>query len=130
MKTEAKSLHDLCVELFEFIADCNLWDLHDKYVNEPDEVRWKAAYDYAVFIDDLVGWEASIEWFRLAAERGMVEAHFPLGAALYYQADFKGDTDIKRALTAYLDNDKDYVEEDDEEEPEDKDYDEDEDWEN
>ena len=43
---------------------------------------------------------------------------------------FKGDSDIKRALTAYLDNDKDYAEEDDEEEPEDKDYDEDEDWEN
>ena len=43
---------------------------------------------------------------------------------------FKGDTDIKRALTAYLDNDKDYVEEDDDEEPEDEDYDEDEDWEN
>ena len=42
---------------------------------------------------------------------------------------FKGDTDIKRALTAYLDNDKDYVEEEDEE-PEDEDYDEDEDWEN
>ena len=43
---------------------------------------------------------------------------------------FKGDSDIKRALTAYLDNDKDYVEEDDEEEPEDEDYNEDEDWEN
>jgi len=42
---------------------------------------------------------------------------------------FKGDTDIKRALTAYLDNDKDYVEEEDEE-PEDEDYNEDEDWEN
>jgi hypothetical protein len=42
---------------------------------------------------------------------------------------FKGDTDIKRALTAYLDNDKDYVEED-EEEPEDEDYNEDDDWEN
>jgi hypothetical protein len=42
---------------------------------------------------------------------------------------FKGDTDIKRALTAYLDNDKDYVEEEDEE-PEDEDYDEDDDWEN
>jgi hypothetical protein len=40
---------------------------------------------------------------------------------------FKGDTDIKRALTAYLDNDKDYVEEED---PEDEDYNEDEDWEN
>ena len=42
---------------------------------------------------------------------------------------FKGDADIKRALTSYLDNDKDYVEEEDEE-PDDEDYDEDEDWEN
>ena len=41
---------------------------------------------------------------------------------------FKGDADIKRALTAYLDNDKDYAE--DEEEGEDEDYNEDEDWEN
>ena len=41
---------------------------------------------------------------------------------------FKGDTDIKRALTAYLDNDKDYTE-DDEEDPEEEDYNED-DWEN
>ena len=44
------------------------------------------------------------------------------------RAAFKGDSDIKRALTAYLDNDKDYVEED--EEDQDEDYDEDEDWEN
>ena len=40
---------------------------------------------------------------------------------------FKGDTDIKRALTAYLDNDKDYEAEEDEYEEEE---DEDEDWEN
>lgn len=40
---------------------------------------------------------------------------------------FKGDSDIKRALTSYLDNDNDYSEE---EESEDEDYDEDEDWEN
>ena len=40
---------------------------------------------------------------------------------------FKGDGDIKRALTAYLDNDKDYTE--DEEDPEEEDYNED-DWEN
>ena len=39
---------------------------------------------------------------------------------------FKGDSDIKRALTAYLDNDKDYEAEDEEEEDEE----EDEDWEN
>jgi len=44
------------------------------------------------------------------------------------RAAFTGDRDIKTALTSYLDNDKDYVEE--EEEEEDSDYDEDEDWEN
>ena len=41
---------------------------------------------------------------------------------------FKGDSDIKRALTAYLDNDKDYAAEDDEDESEEEE--EDEDWEN
>ena len=40
---------------------------------------------------------------------------------------FKGDRDIKTALTTYLDNDRDYVEE--EEEVEEEDYNED-DWEN
>tara|TARA_R110000868_G_scaffold15136_6_gene69426 strand:- start:9829 stop:10095 length:267 start_codon:yes stop_codon:yes gene_type:complete len=42
---------------------------------------------------------------------------------------FKGDTDIKRALTAYLDNDKDY-EAEDEEDDEYEEEEEDEDWEN
>ena len=42
---------------------------------------------------------------------------------------FAGDRDIKTALTTYLDNDKDYVE-DEEEEEDDSDYDEDETWEN
>ena len=41
---------------------------------------------------------------------------------------FKGDSDIKRALTAYLDNDKSYEDEDEETEEE-EDYHED-DWEN
>jgi hypothetical protein len=41
---------------------------------------------------------------------------------------FKGDLDIKRALTAYLDNDKDYAAEDEEDESEEEE--EDEDWEN
>ena len=41
---------------------------------------------------------------------------------------FKGDTDIKRALTAYLDNDKDYAAEDEEDNFEEEE--EDEDWEN
>lgn len=40
---------------------------------------------------------------------------------------FKGDRDIKTALTSYLDNDRDYIE--DEEEAEEEDYNED-DWEN
>jgi hypothetical protein len=44
------------------------------------------------------------------------------------RAAFKGDSDIKRALTAYLDNDKDYAAEDDEDESEEEE--EDEDWEN
>ena len=39
---------------------------------------------------------------------------------------FKGDSDIKRALTAYLDNDKDYEAEDEEEEEEEENQD----WEN
>lgn len=43
---------------------------------------------------------------------------------------FKGDSDIKRALTTYLDNDKDYEAEDEEDEYEDEDEDEDENWEN
>jgi hypothetical protein len=41
---------------------------------------------------------------------------------------FKGDSDIKRALTTYLDNDKDYTAEDEEDELEEEE--EDEDWEN
>jgi hypothetical protein len=44
----------------------------------------------------------------------------------YIRDAFKGDSDIKRALTAYLDNDKDYEEEDEDDEYEE----EDEDWEN
>ena len=35
--------------------------------------------------------------------------------------DFKGDSDIKKALTAYLDNDKDYAEEEEDEEFDDED---------
>ena len=46
------------------------------------------------------------------------------------RAAFKGDADIKRALTAYLDNDKDYVDPEDEEPDEDSDTTEDDRWEN
>ena len=42
---------------------------------------------------------------------------------------FKGDSDIKRALTSYLDDDNDYSEDEDDE-SDIEDYDEDEDWEN
>ena len=41
---------------------------------------------------------------------------------------FKGDADIKKAIVAYLDNDRE--EEEEEEYEEDDDYDEDDDWEN
>jgi len=43
---------------------------------------------------------------------------------------FKGDSDIKHALTSYLDNDKDYASEDEEDPEDDLDQSEDEDWEN
>jgi len=42
---------------------------------------------------------------------------------------FKGDVDIKRALTTYLDNDKSYEDEEEEDEDEEEDYNE-ENWEN
>ena len=45
------------------------------------------------------------------------------------RAAFTGDRDIKTALTSYLDNDKDYVEDEDEEEDED-DLDYNDNWEN
>ena len=35
---------------------------------------------------------------------------------------FKGDSDIKRALTSYLDNDKDYAEDDEELDEDEEDY--------
>ena len=43
---------------------------------------------------------------------------------------FKGDSDIKRALTAYLDNDKSYEDDEEIEEDDDTDENEDENWEN
>jgi len=46
------------------------------------------------------------------------------------RAAFKTDVDIKRALTAYLDNDRDYVDPEDEDTEEDSDTTEDDDWEN
>jgi len=46
------------------------------------------------------------------------------------RAAFAGDRDIKSALTTYLDNDKDYVEEEEEDLDEDDDINEDERWEN
>lgn len=43
---------------------------------------------------------------------------------------FKGDSDIKRALTTYLDNDKDYEAEDEEDDDEYEEEEEDDNWEN
>ena len=88
MNKPDKSFYESCEELFDLIELNRLYDLHDKYAKEPDDVRWRAAFDYAVFIDDIVGWEASIEWFKFAANRWMIEAQFPLGVALYYEAQY------------------------------------------
>jgi hypothetical protein len=44
------------------------------------------------------------------------------------QEAFKGDSDIKKALTAYLDNDKDYTEEEDEESDEEDNYNQEDDY--
>ena len=41
---------------------------------------------------------------------------------------FKGDSDIKRALTAYLDNDRDYSDDEDEEDTEEENYNEEDDY--
>jgi hypothetical protein len=43
---------------------------------------------------------------------------------------FKGDADIKRALTTYLDNDQDYEADEEADIDDEEDYNEDEDWEN
>jgi hypothetical protein len=43
---------------------------------------------------------------------------------------FKGDSDIKRALTSYLDNDKDYEAEDEEDDDEYEEEEEEDNWEN
>jgi len=99
MNSEEKSLHDSCEELFELIAmHDELSELHEKYVDEPDEVRWKAAFDYAQYLFNLDDWDASIEWLSLAATRGMVEAQFPLGEVLFYHADSNNDQEISEAF--------------------------------
>lgn len=94
MNKADKSFHESCEELFDLIELNRLYDLYNKYANEPDEIRWRAAFDYAVFIDDIVGWEASIEWFKFAANRGMIEAQFPLGVALYYEAQYYDNINV------------------------------------
>jgi hypothetical protein len=101
MSTKQKSLNESCEELFELIELMRLWDLYDKYANEPDEIRWKAAFEFAEFMDDLVGYEASVEWYRFAAERGMIEAEFRLGELLLGDPEFEEQADccdIEQAL--------------------------------
>jgi len=88
MTINEKSFHESCEYLFEMIALSNKWDLYDKYVNEPDDIRWIAAFEFGLFMHDLAGFEASIFWFRIAAQRGHIEAQFHLGVNLYYEAAF------------------------------------------
>ena len=82
---EEAELHEACEKLFEYIALSHLWDLYDKYVNEPDEIRWAAAYEYGMFIKDLAGSESAIDYFALAAKRGMVDAQYELGLGFYFK---------------------------------------------
>jgi stage V sporulation protein K len=80
MTSEKETLHQTCEELFEYIGINGLWDLHEKYVNEPDEIRWQAAYEFAVFMADVIGeYESSYDWLRFAAKRGMLDAEYLLG---------------------------------------------------
>ena len=80
-----------------------IWSELKRYINTVD--RAEAA---ETLISTLVNYDEDVEDIRDA---------------------FKGDSDVKKALTAYLDNDSEEDEEE-EEEYEDEDYDEDEDWEN
>ena len=80
-----------------------IWDELKRYINTVD--RTEAA---ETLISTLVNYDEDVEDIRDA---------------------FKGDSDVKKALVAYLDNDGD-VEEEEEEYEEDEDYDENDDWEN
>jgi SpoVK/Ycf46/Vps4 family AAA+-type ATPase len=90
-------LHAECVDLFAEIAMWNLWDLHDKYVDEPDEIRWKAAFEFAENAQDIVGDDASLRWYRFAAKRGLVEAKFRLGCVLYGDPDDEYFVDLEES---------------------------------
>ena len=91
-----ESFNEKFEELFQSIEDSGQWGLYDKYYNEPDEIRWIAANEHALLLDDLVGPEASIQWFQMAAERGHVEAQYRLGLALYYYAYYE-NTDLSNS---------------------------------
>ncbi len=85
-----KSLHSDCEKLFYELNHTHLqWYIYDKFVNQPDEIRWVAAFELGLWLDELVGYEASIEWFEFAAKRGLIDAQYRLGLALYYYACFE-----------------------------------------
>lgn len=113
MTTIEKNLHEKCEELFQSIGDSRQWELYEKYYNEPDEIRWIAAYEHALLLDDQVGYEASLQWFKLAAEHGHVDSQFQYGYGLLYQALSSG-LDINNAFywfnIAYKNGSEDAVE--------------------
>jgi stage V sporulation protein K len=98
MTYKDRTFHESCELLFEMLSWNNSWELHDKYVNEPDEIRWVAAYDFAIQMDEIVGWEASIEWFWLAAQKGIVDAQYRYGVCVFYKANFDENPDIEEAF--------------------------------
>jgi stage V sporulation protein K len=107
-----ESLHAICEYLFDDIYRTNNGELYKKYVDKPDEIRWVAAFEHGLFQQDIVGFEASIEWFRIAAERGLVEAQYQLGLGLYYRYNDE-PTDIDEIFywlnQAYLNGKKDVI---------------------
>ena len=97
MTYKDRTFHESCEFLFEMISFSNS-DLYHKYASQPDEVRWIAAYEFGIFMDELVGWEASLEFFWLAAQKGLVEAQYRYGVSLFYQASHDDNPDLKETF--------------------------------
>ena len=56
-----EKLHLACEHLFDEIYNSHNNELFKKYVNEPDEIRWIASFEQGLFMQELVGPEASFE---------------------------------------------------------------------
>lgn len=80
-----QSLHSDCEKIFfELNNNYGYGYLYDKFINQPEEIRWIAAYELGLLLDEQAGYEGCIEWYELAAKRGLIDAQYRLGLALYY----------------------------------------------